>query len=646
MTRIVGLALLLCLPRPAAASEWYEAYQDGTRALRQGRHQQALLLLEEAIRLRPQPGLNIRTYGTNIEPAYFPYLRLAEAHLGLGSLEGARLALARSDSLGVEPAAERARLRARLDALALPASPKAQPASPALGPAPPATQPSPEPQASAESAPAPTTRPPAADAGPAPQVASAFPGHAPTPAPVAYPSPARAPAEGVRSPPVGATPMPAPASPAASAAVPATTPESQPLARLELISEPPSAGVYLDDEPVGVTSPTDGRLVLRDVAPGRRRLRFAKDGYADVLIEADLAPGASLTLRGPLAPRPAAREPLALVGGTALALALAALLWRAGRARPRGAADEHETLSRVSPDPRRWSSPRTPGGSGATPTPEGLPQRFGDYLLLERLGRGGMATVFKAERDGELRALKRPRGEVSDDPQYLERFLREAEIGRTLHHPNVIRVYDRGEVDGRPYFTMELIEGETLSARLKRDGALPLREAARVVMQIAEALDYAHSKGVVHRDLKPSNIMTDGTGELRVMDFGIARARRFEGLTVTGAFLGSPDYAAPEAIDGRNVEARSDLYSLGVIFYELLCGRRPFEAESPFLVLQQACSQPPPPPAGLRPDLPPELQAIVLRLLAKHPADRFSNAEELILALRAWLDRQPEAAAG
>jgi serine/threonine-protein kinase len=250
-----------------------------------------------------------------------------------------------------------------------------------------------------------------------------------------------------------------------------------------------------------------------------------------------------------------------------------------------------------------------------------------------------MASVFKAERNGEVRALKRPLYAFLEEPEFLERFTREAEIGRTLHHPNVIRVLEHGQVEGVPFLAMELLPGETLQARIERRGAMAPRDAAAVVVQIAEALDYAHSKGVVHRDLKPSNVMVLADGTAKVMDFGIARARRFEGLTVTGAFLGSPDYIAPEAIEGGDIDARSDLYSLGVTFYEALTGRRPFSADTPFAVLRMHLSQPPAPPSSLRPDVPPELERMVLRLLSKAPADRFESAEELVRQLRDWLNR-------
>src|SRR4029077_14599441 len=176
---------------------------------------------------------------------------------------------------------------------------------------------------------------------------------------------------------------------------------------------------------------------------------------------------------------------------------------------------------------------------------------------------------------------------------------------------------------GVPYFTMELVEGETLHARIRREGAFEARAGARGVSQVAEALAYAHLKGVIHRDLKPSNIMILHDGTVKVMDYGIARARRFEGLTVTGAFLGTPDYVAPETAEGKGADARSDLYSLGIVFYELLTGRRPFVGDTPFATLRKHVSEPPTPPSVIAPGIPRELEAIILKLLAKSPDDRY-----------------------
>jgi serine/threonine-protein kinase len=269
----------------------------------------------------------------------------------------------------------------------------------------------------------------------------------------------------------------------------------------------------------------------------------------------------------------------------------------------------------------------------------GAGERFGEYRLLEPLGKGGMAAVFKAERGGEVCALKRPLPAFLEDAEFLERFLREAELGRTLHHPNIIRIFERGDVGGIPYFTMELVQGETLHARVRSAGALAPRAATRIIAQVAEALDYAHLKGVVHRDLKPSNIMILEDGDVKVMDYGIARARRFEGLTLTGAFLGTPDYVAPETAEGKGTDARSDLYALGVVFYEILTGKKPFVGDTPFATLRKHCTEAPTPPSTISPGTPRELEAIILKLLRKDPGERYPSAEELLVELRDYLNR-------
>lgn len=603
--RALVLLVLAGAAGTAEAREWYEAYQEGLRALARNQAQDAVFLLEEAIGQRPAPGRNVRTYGTNVEPRYFPYLRLAEAHLALGSVEGARAALKRAEQFGVEPVEEQARLRARIDA--------------SVERHPPATVPSAAPTASTPAA-TPTPAAPA-EASPAPS-ASPLPSGAPVPT---VPPGTAAPVGSVRLRGREPDPTPSTSSPSSSPA-PITS-------RLEVFSDPMGAQVYLDDRPIGVTDPASGRLLLADLAPGRHRLRLSSPDHADLVHELDLGPGLT-TFRGPLAPR-TQRVPLAVVVGAGAALLiLAALLVR--RTRRRGVVDNIKH-PQSGPQALRPMSPR---GEAQTPTPElPLPASFGDWMLVERLGRGGMATVYRAERGTEVRALKRPRPVVTDDPQFLERFLRESEIGKSLNHPNIVRIHERGEVLGVPFFTMELILGETLSARLLRSGAFAPRAAVAAVLQIGEALDYAHSKGVVHRDLKPTNAMIDGAGVVKVMDFGIARAQRFEGMTITGSFLGSPDYVAPEAIEGRSVDPRSDLYSLGVMLFELLTGRRPFEADGPFAVLQKHCSEAAPPPRSINPAVPQELEDVTLRLLAKSPGARYPSAEALVVELRAWLDR-------
>jgi serine/threonine-protein kinase len=185
---------------------------------------------------------------------------------------------------------------------------------------------------------------------------------------------------------------------------------------------------------------------------------------------------------------------------------------------------------------------------------------------------------------------------------------------------------------------MELVAGETLVAFMRREGPAEPRFAATIVAQVAEALDLAHGKGVVHRDLKPSNIMLLPGGGARVMDFGIARAQRFDTLTATSAFLGTPHYVAPEMIEGRGAEPRSDLYALGIVLFELVTGQRPFDADTAFAILKKHCSEEPLAPSRLRPGVPPEIDAIVLQLLRKNVAERPASAEALVNALRDFIN--------
>ncbi|HEY7566396.1 MAG TPA: serine/threonine-protein kinase, partial [Gemmatimonadaceae bacterium] len=238
---------------------------------------------------------------------------------------------------------------------------------------------------------------------------------------------------------------------------------------------------------------------------------------------------------------------------------------------------------------------------------------------------------------GEKLALKRPLSGFLDDRRFLERFAHEAELGRALHHPNIVRIVDRGQVESTPYFAMELIDGETLRDRLDREGRLDPALAASVTARVAEALDYAHHKGVIHRDLKPTNIMLERQGGLKVMDYGIARAQFREGITTTGGFIGTPQYSAPEAADGLT-EPKSDIYSLGVVFFEMLTGSLPFPNENPYAALHSHKTAPPPTPSTLNYALTEEIDRIVLRLLSKDPAQR-PTAEELLNELTDYQER-------
>ncbi|MCM2257144.1 MAG: protein kinase [Vicinamibacteria bacterium] len=629
---LVVLALLLCAGIAGAqpARPWYEEYEAGLLALRAKRAGDAIGAFERAAQLRPEPGRNVQSYGTNFVEDYQPYLRLAEACLLVEDVAAARLALERGERHAGESVAGRARVRQQIEAIE---------ARKRAAAAPPAT---PEPRPSA--APPPTSTPTPAPPAPPPTLA---PADAIPPSPTPTPERARPAVSPHPTPPSRATALPPSSTPSASSSpVPAPA--------LLLRTTPPGAHVYLDEALIGTTDPSSGRLRIHGVAPGVHRLRVARPGYADQVRSVEAVAGDAPALEITLLPQAAAVSTpegsfeRALTWPARIAiLVVGLLLLLALRRRRSGGGDGSLTWTFAlsgTPPGRTPSgrtpavSDRTPGGSPRTPRPfeadEVFPIPFGDYSLLARLGRGGMAIVYDAERDGERVALKRPLPGFQDDPRFLERFLREAEIGRTLYHPNVIRILDRGEVDGVPFFTMERIEGETLAARLRRQGALPEAEARRVLLAVAEALDYGHSKGVVHRDLKPSNVLLGADGTIKVTDYGIARARRFEGMTATGAFLGSPDYAAPEMIEGHPLDARADLYALGVIAYEMLAGRRPFEADAPFAVLRLHVSEPPRPLRELAPQVSPALEAEVMRLLAKDPAQRQADAEELLLRLQ------------
>jgi hypothetical protein len=613
------LCSLLWWAAPAAAAEWHEAYRDGVNALAQGQPMRAVTLLEFAAGQRPQPGRNVVTYGTNVEARYYPYLRLAEAYLQVRDLAGARSALARSAKWAIEPAEERRRLAAQVEELAARLAPPAVLPSPAAAAAP---------------EPPPATAAPAAVETPRAEGEGTHAGH-PGEGAFVLPSPpaARATPEPRATPPSSARQPP----PVEEAPGPAAGPEpALTSCSLDIVSQPPGATVYLDDELVGTTDPEWGRLVRSGIGSGRHRVRLSLAGYREVVEEVELSDGASRDFRRRLAPMDAPVDRRPLIFGAVAVVLIGLTVWALRRPRGEPSTALHPGFLDASPTPARPTPPAL-GSPGVRRAADGA-EYFGDYRLLERLGRGGMASVYKAERRGELSALKRPLPVFLDEPEFLERFQREAEIGRTLHHPNIVRILERGAVDDVPYFTMELVPGETLQAHLQHAGALDPRLAARIVVQIAEALDYAHLKGVVHRDLKPSNVMVLEDGMAKVMDYGIARARRFEGLTVTGSFLGSPEYVAPEAIEGKG-DARSDLYSLGVMFYEALTGRRPFTADTPFGVLRKHLTEPPPPPSLLVPGLPPELERIVLRLLDKQADRRHAGAEELVNELRDFLNR-------
>ena len=256
---------------------------------------------------------------------------------------------------------------------------------------------------------------------------------------------------------------------------------------------------------------------------------------------------------------------------------------------------------------------------------------FADRYRLERkLGSGGMADVWLAE-DQELGrhvAVKILHERYANDEQFVERFRREATHAAGLSHPNIVSIYDRGVAGGSYYIVMEYIEGRTLKELIVTRGPCPVPVAISYTRQILAALRYAHKNGIIHRDIKPHNVLVDREGRVKVADFGIARAGASE-MTEAGSIVGTAQYLSPEQARGAPVDESSDLYSTGIVLYELLTGTVPFTGETPVEIAMKHLSQTPEAPSARRPDIPHDLDLVVLRALAKEPAERYRTAAEL-----------------
>ena len=273
----------------------------------------------------------------------------------------------------------------------------------------------------------------------------------------------------------------------------------------------------------------------------------------------------------------------------------------------------------------------------------------GRYRILRKLGSGGMANVYLAEDEdlGRRVAIKILNDRYASDDSSNERFRREAKSAAALSHPHIVAIYDRGEADGRPYIAMEVIEGRSLKELIVARGPLPIQQAVGYAKQILNALRFAHRHGIIHRDIKPHNILLGAEDRLKVTDFGIARAGASQ-MTEVGSIMGTAQYLSPEQARGVPVTASSDLYSLGVVLYEMLTGRTPFEGETSIEIAMKHLNEPPRPPSAFRPEIPPELDQIVLRALAKDAGERYQTAEELSADLdrvEAGIPVAPETAA-
>jgi serine/threonine-protein kinase len=264
---------------------------------------------------------------------------------------------------------------------------------------------------------------------------------------------------------------------------------------------------------------------------------------------------------------------------------------------------------------------------------------LGHYEILSELGRGGMGVVYKGYEAalGRYVAIKELSPALSHDPTLVERFLREARAMAALNDPHIVQIYFIGQADGQPFFAMEFIDGETLSGILKREGRLPVAEALKVLHQAAQGLALAHDHGVIHRDLKPGNLMITPRGQVKLGDFGIALANNdmTSKLTSTGEFVGTPGYLSPEVCLGKPVDLRSDLFALGIVLFEMLTGRTPFSDESPLKLMLDVVQSDIPDVRTLNGEVDTGTVAILAKLVAKEPADRYQSTHDLIAALAA-----------
>jgi serine/threonine-protein kinase len=284
-------------------------------------------------------------------------------------------------------------------------------------------------------------------------------------------------------------------------------------------------------------------------------------------------------------------------------------------------------------------SPTEPHPPTVAIDPDLSGRRLGDYHLLRRLGRGGMADVYLAEQASLHRrvAFKVLKGTLAGNEAYVRRFLHEAQAAAALVHANIVQIHEVGCIEGIHFIAQEYVEGQNLRQLLQRHGALDATTTVHVLRHVAAALQKASQQKITHRDIKPENIMLSSAGEVKVADFGLARVDR-EGqsvdLTQIGVTMGTPLYMSPEQVEGRAVDTRSDLYSLGVTGFHMLAGRPPFEGDLPLNIAVQHLRTPPPRLEDLRPDLPAGLHRIIHKLMAKAPPDRYQTAAELLVDLR------------
>jgi tRNA A-37 threonylcarbamoyl transferase component Bud32 len=430
---------------------------------------------------------------------------------------------------------------------------------------------------------------------------------------------------------------------------------------LDVSSRPSGAAIYLDDAKIGETN-----TVINAIPVGSHKIKVELAGYEG--IEQIVIVKSGRTIRVPLALERLGGKP-AITGGTAApplqgllsefvnpwlimlvillltGVVILALIMRAVPARrspspaARGTPKVHP--AKVKAVPRRLRIPAAVKGASLKKA-----AALGGYQIVEKIASGGMATIYKAIKikKGEMAVLKVPYDQFQHDRRFIERFRREAELGKKLLHENIIRIHEYGKSqDGLSYIAMEYLPGINLRGYLDTYGTMPVKEAVRTVVQVCRALAYAHERGVIHRDIKPENIMLPDRrvkGKVVLMDFGVAHTAYLGTVGTRSTYLGTPYYMSPDQVSRRQVDGRSDIYSLGVVFFEVLTGKRPFDDADPLKVLIKHRESPPPKPRSLNPKIPAGLERIVLKMLAKRPADRYKSVEALLTALKRYMGRE------
>ena len=584
----VSAVVAMALAVPAhGATAWYQHYRHGLELEERRSWREAVQAFEAAARIVPLPARQIETGGHGVVTPYDPYFHIARCLVELGKPRLALPSLKASAQAGVTPRPELEALWNRVK--------EEEARQRGRGAAPPAP-------------------PPPATPTPTPATGRLTVRSDPPGALVAL--------DGVAA---GATPLGPLSLPPGSYLVRATRHGFRPAAERVAVTAGEEATLVLTLERIepAVTPRTAARPTAVAANPGP-----AAAPSPAVSAAAPAAHPTSTPIAAKAAPGAGQRRKpgLGLLLIVAIAAVIALVLVRRRARRRRAVPVIHTAPAPVA----RVEDAATMVESGAT---------MGGYRLQSVLGRGGMATTYRAERssDGQEVAVKVPHDGCLADESFVARFVREGQLGEQLHHPRIVRILGAGAEKGRPFLAMELLGGRTLKQELRDHAPLPLRHALEITRDIAEALDYAHAKGVVHRDLKPENVMLLPDGTIKVMDFGIARLADRPGLTTSNIFLGTPAYAAPEMVDPKAVDHRVDLYALGIILYEMLEGAVPFTADSPYRVIEMHLRQPLPTRETLPHPVPTPVWALVERLCEKDPATRFPSAQALLVELNRLL---------